>query len=67
MDDYAILFEAVHPSHHATWLMFADRFMAGEELQCLQLVWPDRAGRYPADEEFDATLAPLQPRLAVPE
>ncbi|MCB0997519.1 MAG: DUF4262 domain-containing protein [Acidimicrobiales bacterium] len=31
-----------------------------------QVVWPDRAGRFPADEGFDQALAHLQPRLGVP-
>lgn len=31
---------------------------------CLQLVWPDAAGRFPWEDGFDATLADLQPDLS---
>lgn len=38
-------------------------FYRGDDFACLQIVWPDRDGRFPWDEGFDQAFANSQPDL----
>lgn len=57
----------VHPSWRAT-SMFAvsDRYYGYVRPPCLQVVWPDRRGRYPGDLGFQARYEGRQPMLWLP-
>jgi len=38
-------------------------FYGGDDFPCLQIVWPDRAGRFPWEADFDAQFEGNQPDL----
>lgn len=61
---------AIRPVHHSwrTTSMFAmsDQFYAGLRPPILQVVWPDRDGRFPWAPQFSAEFADQQPFLWLP-
>jgi hypothetical protein len=50
--------------HYAGFLGWSRWFHRGDDFPCLQLVWPDRAGRFPWETGFDAAFAGDQPDLS---
>ncbi|PTQ07303.1 hypothetical protein CLG96_17250 [Sphingomonas oleivorans] len=38
-------------------------FYGGDDFDCLQLIWPDRGGKFPWEEGFDSKFADSQPDL----
>lgn len=46
---------AVDPSNFHDWFCMAQQYH-GSELRMLQILWPDRNGRFPDDPLFDSTL-----------
>jgi hypothetical protein len=43
----------------------AGRYYQRDDIKFLQLVWPDAAGRFPEDPQFDAHMRRVQPLLYV--
>lgn len=48
---------------YAEYLGWSRWFYRGDDFPCLQLVWPDRAGLFPWQSEFDPAFARDQPDL----
>jgi len=46
--------------HFANYLGWSRWFYRGDDFECLQIVWPDEAGRFPWEEGFDPEYAGLQ-------
>lgn len=49
--------------HYRDFLGWSVWFYGGEDFPCLQIVWPDRAGRFPWEADFDAVFRADQPDL----
>ena len=57
----------VHASWRTTSLFaISDRYYGYVRPACLQVVWPDRRGRYPGDRGFQARYEGRQPMLWLP-
>ena len=54
---------SVAKKHYSSFLGWSRWFYAGDDFPCLQIVWPDRAGVFPWESGFDASLQPDQPDL----
>ena len=64
--DLPVTFVTVEPEHYADRVGFANRFYESLPpcgFPLLQLVWPDRQGRFPWDAGFDPGLRAVQPVL----
>ena len=53
----------VSPRQFKEYLGWSRWFYAGDNFQCLQLVWTDRSGRFPWDVDFSDEFMSLQPDL----
>lgn len=53
----------VEKSAYAEHLGWSRWFYRGDDFECLQLIWPDREGRFPWEKGFDEDLARKQPDL----
>ena len=60
---HAFLFP-VSRRHYAEYLGWSRWFYGGDEFPCLQLVWPDKAGRFPWDDGFEERFKGLQPDIS---
>jgi hypothetical protein len=49
--------------YYPDYLGWSRWFYAGDDFPCLQVVWPDRAGLFPWEREFDSAFASSQPDL----
>jgi Domain of unknown function (DUF4262) len=49
--------------HYRDYLGWSRWFYAGDEFDCLQLVWPDKAGIFPWQPNFDEDFRNAQPDL----
>lgn len=49
--------------HYANFLGWSRWFYGGDEFPCVQIVWPDRAGAFPWENNFDAEFRADQPDL----
>jgi hypothetical protein len=49
--------------HYANHLGWSRWFYGGDNFPCLQIVWPDQAGVFPWEADFDQTFAEDQPDL----
>jgi hypothetical protein len=49
--------------HYRDYLGWSLWFYQGDEFPCLQLLWPDRAGRFPWEAGAEAAVRELQPGL----
>ena len=63
---YPAHFLAVPPAAVASWCARAQRAYAGEDFPVVQLVWPDRQGRWPWQPDARPGFRELQPLLAPP-
>ena len=54
----------VAKTHYAEHLGWNQWFYRGDDFPCQQLVWPDRAGRFPWEAGFDEALRANQPDLS---
>jgi len=64
LDDYSCRFVTVDPQWYAAFLGYAQWFYeSADGFPALQLVWPDKGGRYPWDDGFAITDG-TQPVLA---
>ena len=54
----------VAKGYYRDFLGWSRWFYGGDDFPCLQIVWPDRAGRFPWEPEFDAEFEPDQPDLS---
>jgi hypothetical protein len=67
IEGYAVAAREVHGSWHAHYLGYAQwhRRYVGKRgtLRAMQLVWPDKAGRFPWEDGCHASVVDLQPRL----
>jgi hypothetical protein len=50
-------------NHYPDFLGWSRWFYGGDDFPCLQIVWPDRAGRFPWEPHFDPTFEEDQPDL----
>jgi Domain of unknown function (DUF4262) len=63
----ALAIRPVHASWRTTSLFaVSDRYYGYVRPACLQVVWPDRRGRYPGDPGFQARYEGRQPMLWLP-
>lgn len=53
----------VAKKHYGDFLGWSRWFYGGDDFPCLQIVWPDRAGRFPWEADFDAQFEGNQPDL----
>ena len=53
----------VAKKHYRDFLGWSRWFYGGDDFPCLQLVWPDQAGRFPWEPEFDIEFKVDQPDL----
>lgn len=53
----------VAKKHYREFLGWNRWFYGGDDFPCLQIVWPDRAGRFPWESEFEAEFKSSQPDL----
>ncbi|MCU1244707.1 MAG: hypothetical protein JWN02_617 [Acidobacteria bacterium] len=58
-----VAFVAVSREFFEDYVRPAVGFYGNDEFPALQLVWPDRAGKFPWDDEIDAQVAAMQPVL----
>ena len=49
--------------HYRDYLGWSRWFYGGDDFPCLQIVWSDRAGRFPWEPEFDSEFQSDQPDL----
>jgi hypothetical protein len=57
------VFLPVAKSAYAEHLGWSRWFYRGDNFECLQLVWPDREGKFPWEKGFDNDLATSQTDL----
>lgn len=57
---YAFL---VAKQHYRSFLGWSRWFYGGDDFPCLQIVWPDRTGRFPWESGFDTAFSADQPDL----
>jgi hypothetical protein len=62
--DHSVAFAAVSPEAYEYYLGAAVRFYGGNSFSALQVIWPDRNGRYPWDAGVDQWVRWSQPALA---
>src|SRR3954469_7825386 len=71
VEGFAIAVRRVHPTWHPHYLGSAQwhrRYLkARGTLQAVQLIWPDKAGRFPWEEGSHQSVRALQPRLDLPK
>lgn len=60
---YAVRFVAVPRSAHGTYLGLCEWAYDGEPFECVQLVWPDKQGRWPWDASAREGFRDSQPVL----
>lgn len=53
----------VAKKHYRDFLGWSRWFYGGDDFPCLQIVWPDRAGRFPWEPDFDTEFGDDQPDL----
>lgn len=53
----------VAKKHHRDFLGWSRWFYGGDDFPCLQIVWPDRVGKFPWEPDFDAEFKADQPDL----
>ena len=63
---YACAFRTVDKTHYHEYLGYARWFYGGDDFPVLQLVWPDKNGRFPWDADFADSLRWSQPVLEKP-
>jgi len=64
LEDYAVKLRRVHaPESFREHVGYAIWFNDGKPFPLLQLVWPDKAGRFPGEPGVNPSLAKLQPLL----
>jgi hypothetical protein len=63
IEKYRCTFRPVHASWYQHILCRATWFYKGSAFPTLQLIWPDRAQRYPWDPDFEAKFLRDQPLL----
>ena len=57
---YAFL---VAKKHYRDLLGWSRWFYGGDDFACLQIVWPDRAGKFPSEPDFDTEFCEDHPDL----
>ena len=62
--DYECAIAGVAPDARRTRLPFLETFYGERPFDVLQIVWPDRGGRFPWDDGCDPSLGTRQPLLA---
>lgn len=63
LQDYPVRFVEVPKAHYAGHLGMAQWAYEGDDFPAVQLVWPDKQGRWPWDPEARAGFAASQPVL----
>ena len=68
-DGHRVGFRQVHPTQHEIYLGFAMGFCRHigrwGELEAMQVLWPDAAGKFPFEVGCDLEVCQLQPRLDI--
>lgn len=63
LEGYDVAFIAVDRAHYDEWLGYAVWFHRGEGFAALQVVWPNRQGKFPWDEGAEAAFVRRQTLL----
>ena len=64
LQDYPCRIGPVDRAQHRAYLGYARWFYRGDSFTALQVVWPDRKGRFPDNQEFASSLREQQPLLS---
>lgn len=67
LDDYTCVLRPVDPSHYDDYLGYGLAYAKTREFPVLQLVWPDKDGKFPWEPDCHEALAELQPQLDKPK
>ncbi|MFC3831331.1 MULTISPECIES: DUF4262 domain-containing protein [Deinococcus] len=63
IEGYEVAFRTVDQQHYREYLGTGMWFYQGFNFATLQMIWPDREGRFPWDDGFHAANLPRQPPL----
>jgi uncharacterized protein DUF4262 len=65
LDQLSFAFRPVHPSQHELYVGYAMSHARRHDtpLRVVQVLWPDKAGRFPTDGDCDLAVRTLQPPL----
>jgi hypothetical protein len=63
ISNYPVYFFEVGRSFYAEYLGWSHWFYGGDGFPCVQMVWPDREGRFPWEPGFEPVLEGRQPDL----
>ncbi|HEX4304378.1 MAG TPA: DUF4262 domain-containing protein [Rhizomicrobium sp.] len=61
--DRDVVFQPVDRKYYPDHLGWARWFYAGDDFPCLQIIWPDRANRFPWEEGYEEEFLALQTDL----
>lgn len=64
LDGYTCTFRSVSPAHLRDNMTYTQWFYGHDEFPAVQLVWPDRNGKFPWDDGFDDRYRAAQPDLS---
>jgi hypothetical protein len=60
LEGYDVAYAAIEPITAGRWLPLAAWYYEDRPWRALQLVWPDRAGRFPGQNGYDADRSPQE-------
>ena len=63
LSTYSVLLQEVDAAAAAQYLKFAQPFANGKPLKAYQVIWPDPAGRFPGEPDYDTSWLEIQPLL----
>ena len=68
LDNLTVAFRPMHPTQHELFLGYALAHARrhATPLRAVQVLWPDKADRFPVDVDCDIDVRTLQPRLELP-
>ena len=62
-EGFPLAFVAVGEQHYREYLGYARWFYHGSDFPVVQCVWPDKAGRFPWERDYDGRFLKVQPLL----
>lgn len=63
LDNFPVQFKTVHPDNIPDYFGYGRWYYDYEDFPAIQLIWPDKSGKYPWEEDFNADLKFNQPLL----
>jgi hypothetical protein len=65
LEGLPVTFRSVNPTWRHKLMTWTSWYYADSNFPALQIVWPDRAGRFPWDPNFDRRIKQMQPDLSI--